>query len=119
PLPVVTLVTAALLLPPTLLMGATLPILVQYLYGLVRHMSRTVGLLYFVNTLGSAFACYLAADVLFTLAGQQVAVVFAALCNAAVGLLVFDYARRVARPRAEESDPVAEPPAPASQPGSA
>jgi len=111
PLPVVTLVTAALLLPPTLMMGATLPILVQYLYGLVRHMSRTVGLLYFVNTLGSAFACYFAADVLFTLAGQQVAVVFAALCNAAVGLLVFDYSRRVARPPAGET-PAPEPPAP-------
>jgi hypothetical protein len=71
---------------------------VQYLYGLLRHMSRTVGLLYFVNTLGSAFACFWTADVLFSLAGQQAAVVFAALCNGAVGLLVLDYARRVRQP---------------------
>jgi hypothetical protein len=114
PLPVVTLATAGLLLPPTLLMGATLPILVQYLYGLLRHMSRTVGLLYFVNTLGSAFACFWTADVLFSLAGQQAAVVFAALCNGAVGLLVLDYARRLRRPaRAVPSAAAVSWPAPA------
>jgi hypothetical protein len=83
----------ALLVAPTLLMGATLPLLVAHLYARFRHVGRAVGVLYFVNTLGSAAACFLTAEVLFRLVGQQGALVFAASCNFAVGALAWRYMR--------------------------
>lgn len=49
--------TFCLVLLPTLLMGATLPILVAHLVRHTGNVGRSVGLLYFVNTLGSAAAC--------------------------------------------------------------
>ena len=85
-----------LLSVPTLLMGATLPILVTHLHAHYRHAGKSVGLLYFANTLGSAAACFLAADVLFVLAGQQLSVLFAAACNLTVGALVWKHTRSVA-----------------------
>ncbi len=44
----------ALVLLPTLGMGATLPLLVAHWVGRVRSVGRAVSLLYFVNTLGAA-----------------------------------------------------------------
>ena len=43
-----------------MLMGSTLPFLVAYVVGESRNVGRSVGLLYFVNTLGSAVACFIA-----------------------------------------------------------
>jgi hypothetical protein len=58
-----------------------------------------VGTLYFVNTLGSAFAS--AAAVLFVLghAGQRGSVRIAALLNVTVSLLAYVAHRRAARPQ--------------------
>lgn len=90
---VVGLVVFALLAVPTVLMGATLPILVGHLHRLLLNVGRSVGLLYCINTAGSAIACFLAVDVLFVLLGQQASVRIAAVCNLLVGLLVWRYAR--------------------------
>ena len=86
----------ALLSVPTLLMGATLPILVSYLFRRYRNLGKSVGVLYCINTLGSAVACFLAADVLFVLAGQRSSVLAAVSCNWIVAALVLRYARRTA-----------------------
>ncbi|MDD4890621.1 MAG: fused MFS/spermidine synthase, partial [Phycisphaerae bacterium] len=91
----------ALLCVPTMLMGATLPILVTHLYRHLRSVGKSVGLLYCINTVGSAVACFLTADVLFALLGQQASVLVAAACNMTVGLLVFRFARRIARRNSE------------------
>ncbi len=48
--------TFALLLLPTLLMGATLPLLVAHLVRRSGNVGQSVGTLYFVNTLGAALA---------------------------------------------------------------
>ena len=93
----ISLAVFALLFAPTLLMGATLPILVAHLYRFYHNVGRSVGLLYAINTIGSAIACFLTADLLFVLTGQQGAVRVAALCNLTVGVLVWRYARRLAR----------------------
>ena len=90
------LTTFILLCVPTILMGATLPILVAFLFVHVRQVGRTVGLLYFANTLGSAIACFLTVDVLFAFLGQQAVVWIAAGFNLGVGVLVFVFARHVA-----------------------
>src|SRR5690349_17751913 len=51
------LLAFALVLIPTILMGATLPLLVAHLVKLSGNVGTSVGILYFVNTLGSAAAC--------------------------------------------------------------
>src|ERR1700761_9065071 len=59
PLPAVAAVNLLLVLVPTLLMGATLPILVAHLVRSSGEVGRAVGLLYYVNTMGAGAACLL------------------------------------------------------------
>lgn len=74
-----------LMLLPTILMGATLPILVEYLVRRVGNVGRSVGILYGANTLGSATACFVAAIWLLGGLGKTGTVYVAALMNFAVG----------------------------------
>ncbi|MBX3211099.1 MAG: hypothetical protein KF850_03630 [Labilithrix sp.] len=92
-------VTFLLVLVPTVLMGSTLPLLVAHLVRENKNVGKSVGTLYFVNTLGSAFAS--AASVLFILgrAGQSGSVRIAALLNITVSLLAYVAHRRAMRPR--------------------
>lgn len=108
------LVTFLLVLFPTVLMGSTLPLLVAHLVRENKNVGKSVGTLYFVNTLGSAFAS--AASVLFILgkAGQSGSVRVAALLNITVSLLAY-----VAHRRSMRSKEVAEPLAAATTPGGA
>jgi predicted membrane-bound spermidine synthase len=55
----------AILLVPTLLMGATLPLLIAHFYGRYHSVGVTVGTLYFVNTLGAAAGAYATGLVVF------------------------------------------------------
>ena len=75
------IVAFALVVFPTLLMGATLPILVAFLVAHRAHVGASVGILYFVNTLGSAFACVLAAEFLMEALGQRGTLAIAAILN--------------------------------------
>jgi spermidine synthase len=91
-------ITFFLVLVPTLLMGSTLPLLVAHLVRSTGNVGKSVGTLYFVNTLGSAFAS--AAAVLFIMgrAGQTGSVRIAALLNVTVSLLAYIAHRRSQRP---------------------
>jgi spermidine synthase len=80
---------------PTLLMGATLPILVAYLQTYFKNMGKTVGLLYAFNTIGSAIAALATVLVLFVLFGQKTVVLIASLCNFITAALIFDASRRL------------------------
>jgi hypothetical protein len=53
-LPTIALVNFSLLLIPTTMMGATLPILVAYVVRTYQSVGVSIGQLYFVNTLGAA-----------------------------------------------------------------
>jgi spermidine synthase len=75
-----------LLIFPTVLMGATLPLLVQHLVLRSGRVGTSVALLYFVNTFGSAVACYFCASFLLRDFGQSGSVMIAAGVNGAVGL---------------------------------
>jgi spermidine synthase len=86
PLPAVAAVNLLLVLIPTLLMGATLPILVSYLVRRSGEVGGTVGLLYYVNTMGAGAACLLCSAVLFPFLGMQRAVLVAVGVNVAVAL---------------------------------
>jgi predicted membrane-bound spermidine synthase len=102
----VSLTVFGLLVLPTMLMGATLPILVSHLYRYYRNVGKSVGILYCINTVGSAIACFITADVLFAVLGEQASVIVAAACNFVVGVLVLRYARRLEREGAGAVGPV-------------
>ncbi|MCB9831698.1 MAG: fused MFS/spermidine synthase [Planctomycetes bacterium] len=96
--PLVTaLITFALLLLPTLLMGSTLPLLTAYLVDRSGNVGRSVGSLYFVNTIGSAAASVLVVVALLPLLGLQGAVIAAALGNFAVASIALRLRRGSAR----------------------
>ena len=74
PLPATAAVSLALVIVPTLLMGATLPVLVGHLVRRSGHVGSALGLLYYVNTLGAGAACLACAALLFPFVGMQGAV---------------------------------------------
>ena len=90
PLPTA-LLSFSLVVIPTVLMGATLPLLVEYMVRTTRNVGLAVGGLYFVNTLGSAVACFVAGSVLMRVCGQSGSVRVAAAINALVGVTVLAY----------------------------
>ena len=83
-----------LLIVPTMLMGATLPLLVEQLVRTSRSVGYSVSTLYFVNTLGSAVACFVCAQVLLRNFGQSGSVTLAACVNTLVGATSFLYGRK-------------------------
>ena len=110
--PATFLVTFLLVLLPTLLMGSTLPLLVAHLVRSSGNVGKSVGPLYFVNTLGSALASAAAVLVILGRAGQAGSVRFAALLNVTVSLLAYVAHRRAERPAeiARTLAPAAAPP---------
>jgi len=80
---------AAALALPTVLMGMTLPVLVETLKEKVPKLHENVGRLYALNALGSAAAALFAATVLFPFTGLQGATWLAALLNGLTAVLVW------------------------------
>ena len=74
---------------PTLLMGATLPVLVGYLNQRYRSIGRSTGLLYAANTLGSAVAALITVSVIFVFTGQRGATILAGALNFATAYWIF------------------------------
>ncbi len=91
----ISIATFSLLCVPTVLMGATLPILVDYLHRRYKNVGQTIGLLYSFNTLGSAAACFATIMISFVYFGLQGTIYFAAVCNFVVGILVYRYCQQV------------------------
>jgi len=76
----------ALVIVPTLLMGATLPVLVGHLVRRTANVGSAVGVLYHVNTLGAGAACLVAAALLFPFLGMRGSLHAAVATNAAVAI---------------------------------
>ncbi|CAA9232624.1 MAG: Spermidine synthase long [uncultured Acetobacteraceae bacterium] len=98
-----TVAVLALLVVPTTLMGATLPILVAYLVRRSANVGRSVGLLYFVNTLGSSVACFAAGMWLMRTFGMRGSANAAAVLNLVVGIGALAGAAAEARRRGAEA----------------
>ena len=64
-----------------------------------KNVGKSVGTLYFVNTLGSAFASAASVLVILGKAGQSGSVRLAALLNITVSLLAYVAHRRAMRPQ--------------------
>ena len=92
------LISFGLLLIPTALMGATLPLHVGYATSINQNVGQSVSWLYFANTLGGAVGAYFAVEVLFQITGLSGAVKMMAFINLTLGAYVVVYAR--ARTRA-------------------
>lgn len=103
-LPATGALTFVLVLLPTTLMGATLPILVAHLVRISSNVGSSVGMLYFVNTLGSAMACLAAAGFLMRWLGESGCAECAAGINFTIGtaaLLSHLLTRKAASPERE------------------
>jgi spermidine synthase len=92
-----------LLFIPTVLMGATLPLLAEHLVLRANRVGTSVSALYFANTFGSAVACYICATFLLRDFGQSGAVTIAACMNTAVGAVAYLYGRTSNQDSAEEN----------------
>jgi predicted membrane-bound spermidine synthase len=86
-------VNFGLLLIPTTLMGATLPILVTHVVRRYRNLGVSVGVLYFANTLGAAFGAGFTGFVALYHFGLTSTIYIAAALNAAVGAAVWFWLR--------------------------
>lgn len=85
--------SALVLLPPTVLMGATLPVLSAHLATRKSEVGLAVGLLYGINTLGAVFGVATAGFVSLGLFGEQATTWGAAALNTVCGLLALALAR--------------------------
>ena len=94
-------IALALLLVPTVLMGATLPILVTALVRRDARIGSSTGLLYGLNTLGAVAGVFLATFVLFGRVGLTWTNRIGALLDVAVGVLSLTLVDRAFRRAAE------------------
>ena len=91
------LATFVLVLIPTALMGATLPLLVGHAVRRSGNVGHSLAVLYFANTLGGALAAIVTAIILLRHFGLQASVLAAAGINAAVVVLVLVARQALAR----------------------
>ena len=89
--------TFVLVVVPTLLLGSTLPLLVASRVRQTGNVGQSVGMLYCVNTLGSAVAALLSAVVLLGMLGLRGTSWLAAFLNIGVGLTALQLAQREVR----------------------
>ena len=79
-------VCSVLLLPPVLMMGATLPVLSRFFVRQLSHLGRHVGVLYGVNTIGAAVGVILAGFFIIEQLGMWGTIVAVACVNLGVGV---------------------------------
>jgi len=109
------LVSGLCLLPPTALMGASLPAVSRWIESTPEGVSW-MGLLYGGNTAGAVVGCMLAGFLLLRIADMAVATLAAVALNVLVGLVSFWLSRRAPAASAPAAPaPAAPAPAPASK----
>jgi predicted membrane-bound spermidine synthase len=92
------ILTFLLVLVPTTLMGATLPLLVAYGARRTGNVGKSVGSLYFVNTLGAAAGAYATARFLLGRLGLEGTVQRTAWINLGLGAVMLLLSRWDSRP---------------------
>lgn len=91
---IITLFSFILLAVPTFLMGATFPILVIHVNQFHKHIGKSVGGLYFSNTLGGAIGAYLSGFILLYLTDLVGAIQSAAAINIFIAMTALLLLRR-------------------------
>jgi spermidine synthase len=82
------LCTLAIVLPPTLLMGATFPVAVRVYARSLGKLGKQTGTLYAVNTIGAVVGSFAAGFVLIPLLGSKNSLMLLILLSIAAGLLL-------------------------------
>lgn len=83
------LIAAAIMLPPTILMGGTLPILSKFMIQSLFKRGKIVARLYCINSLGAVFGTLLAGFYLIYHFGLRNAITVAAVINVLAGGIIF------------------------------
>jgi len=78
------IISATIILIPSMLMGSTLPLLGRFLTALEKEAGHLVGKLYALNTLGAAAGCFVAGFILIWVIGVMGALYTAAALNLVV-----------------------------------
>jgi len=84
---------ACVLLPPTILMGASLPVLAREVADDPRRIGGKVGLLYAINTFGAVAGTFIAGFVAIPGFGSQLTLWVTAATNLTIGLAAIGFAR--------------------------
>ncbi len=100
-----------LLVVPTILMGATLPVLSRFFVRSLAHLGRRVGNLYATNTLGAVIGCAAAGYYLIPTFGMRRTVFIAAAVNLTIAVLIFTVDRLRDKEKVELSVESSESPA--------
>jgi len=88
-------ICALVLMVPTTMMGATLPVLVRHTYAGREHFGWTTGRLYAVNTLGAVFGSFISGFVLIPVWGQRATIYSAAMVNILIFAVIFLFHREM------------------------
>lgn len=83
------IIGALIILPPTILMGGTLPILSKFIIRSLSMRGRTVARLYYINTFGAVMGTLLAGFYLIYHWGLEASIAIAASINLFAAILVF------------------------------
>ncbi|MFC1731531.1 fused MFS/spermidine synthase [candidate division KSB1 bacterium] len=84
-----------LLLPPTLLMGATFPVMNRVFISDLDHMGRRTGSLYAVNTFGAVIGAFLTGFFLLQFTGIVITTLTAAVLNVLIGIISLQFGGRL------------------------
>jgi len=98
---------AAVLLPPTVLMGASLPVLARQVADDPERIGGEVGGLYAINIFGAVAGVFLAGFVAIPTIGAQFTIWITAAANLLIGLSALLLARRLPAPAADTLPPSA------------
>ena len=83
------LMVAAVILPPTILIGGTLPLFVRHYVRDDEGIARPIGWLYTINTIGAAIGCLLCGLLLMRTLGVNATIFSAAGLNILLGSVVY------------------------------
>lgn len=89
-----TIVTFLILIFPTFLMGATLPILTSFFNRYILNIGESIGTLYFFNTLGAAIGALATGFILFNYITLSQTIYLAASLNIIIAFIIFLKYRR-------------------------
>ncbi|AIL64545.1 Spermidine synthase [Rickettsiales bacterium Ac37b] len=98
----ITLRAYSIFIIPTLLMGATLPLLVTYLNQHYKNIGKTVGKLYALNSIGAAFAAFITTNLLLTLFDKKSIIYIAVGVNFLTAIIIY-YFYKLNDPNVETS----------------
>ena len=97
------LICGTILLIPTALMGATLPVLSKFVSHEAEGVGRDVGTLYAINTFGAVFGAFTSAFVFMRLWGLNATIGMAAALNIGIAAIIFLlFKPRLSRPETED-----------------